>query len=68
MRTSLFIYCFYGSLIGAVGVILGLYIVLWGKARDNTVEEEKTEKLQIGDLEKTGSSNDLEEPLLSDKS
>ncbi|KAJ0031613.1 hypothetical protein Pint_14281 [Pistacia integerrima] len=56
-----------GSLIGAVGVILGLYIVLWGKARDNNVEEDKNEKLQIEDSEKTRYSNDLGEPLLSDK-
>ncbi|KAE8665321.1 WAT1-related protein [Hibiscus syriacus] len=41
-----------GSLIGAVGVIGGLYIVLWGKAEDFQVKE----------------TDPIEEPLLSDES
>ncbi|KAE8665324.1 WAT1-related protein [Hibiscus syriacus] len=41
-----------GSLIGAVGVIGGLYIVLWGKAEDYQVKE----------------TDPIEEPLLSDES
>ncbi|XP_044471316.1 WAT1-related protein At4g30420 [Mangifera indica] len=55
-----------GSLIGAVGVILGLYIVLWGKAKDNTGEKEgKEENLQIDvSSERARYNNDLEEPLL----
>ncbi|MFQ6662303.1 hypothetical protein Gotur_030169 [Gossypium turneri] len=53
-----------GSLIGAVGVIGGLYAVLWGKAKDCQVmnKETDTESLQ------TNYKLDLEEPLLSDKS
>ncbi|TYH14988.1 hypothetical protein ES288_A05G008400v1 [Gossypium darwinii] len=53
-----------GSLIGAVGVIGGLYVVLWGKAKDCQVmnKETDTESLQ------TNYKPDLEEPLLSDKS
>ncbi|KAA3490732.1 WAT1-related protein [Gossypium australe] len=52
-----------GSLIGAVGVIGGLYVVLWGKAKDCQVmnKETDTESLQ------TNYKLDLEEPLLSDK-
>ncbi|KAI8565784.1 hypothetical protein RHMOL_Rhmol03G0288600 [Rhododendron molle] len=34
-----------GSLIGAVGVIVGLYVVLWGKAQDH--EELKTDTVSI---------------------
>ncbi|KAK6235967.1 hypothetical protein SCA6_011304, partial [Theobroma cacao] len=68
-----------GSLVGAFAVIIGLYIVLWGKAKD--VEEIKegmdpkplnnqTKIVQVimdESSEKT-SKIDLEEPLLSDKS
>lgn len=70
MKFSLFFYIlFCGSLIGAVGVILGLYIVLWGKAKDNTGEKEgKEENLQIDvSSERARYNNDLEEPLLPDK-
>ncbi|OAY32062.1 WAT1-related protein At4g28040 [Manihot esculenta] len=70
-----------GSLIGALAVIIGLYVVLWGKAID--FEERKTEmheKLQEDEsrtvevivdesLEnKNGKVDDLKEPLLSLKS
>ncbi|CAL5328417.1 unnamed protein product [Camellia sinensis] len=70
-----------GSLIGGVGVILGLYIVLWGKAkdlqeskveRDSKLENDQTKIVQIlvDESEERMSSIkiDLEEPLLSDKS
>ncbi|KAJ0031612.1 hypothetical protein Pint_14282 [Pistacia integerrima] len=52
-----------GSLLGACGVILGLYIVLWGKAKDfeEIRKEEHSEK-------KSSCKIDLEEPLLSEKS
>ncbi|KAE8056121.1 hypothetical protein FH972_012916 [Carpinus fangiana] len=69
-----------GSLIGAIGVIAGLYVVLWGKAKD-LVEINGEKKLQNGETmarnvsiliddssEKTSCEIDLEEPLLSDKS
>lgn len=69
------IYC--GSLIGAAAVIFGLYIVLWGKAKDLMKEDEKVDpKLEI-DRRQTvkitieecrGVKPGLEEPLLSDKS
>lgn len=51
-----------GSLIGAIGVIIGLYIVLWGKAeevvdiKENIVPKSMEVKI------------DLEEPLLPDDS
>ncbi|KAI8018476.1 WAT1-related protein [Camellia lanceoleosa] len=70
-----------GSLIGGVGVILGLYVVLWGKAkdlqeskveRDPKLENDQTKIVQIlvDESEERMSSIkiDLEEPLLSDKS
>ncbi|KAM7268422.1 hypothetical protein ACFE04_010588 [Oxalis oulophora] len=49
-----------GSLIGAVGVVIGLYIVLWGKARDyvrNEIEDEHR-------CSQKKSTSDLEESLL----
>ncbi|CAN1223408.1 WAT1-related protein At4g30420 [Linum grandiflorum] len=45
-------------LIGAVLVIMGLYVVLWGKAKD--MKESKNDKENI-------STNDLEEPFLCNK-
>ncbi|XP_059460156.1 WAT1-related protein At4g30420-like [Corylus avellana] len=69
-----------GSLIGAIGVIAGLYVVLWGKAKD-LVEIKGEKKLQNDEAmarnvnilmddssEKTSCEHDLEEPLLTDKS
>ncbi|CAM8959952.1 hypothetical protein QQ045_004727 [Rhodiola kirilowii] len=66
-----------GSLVGALAVIAGLYIVLWGKARDyvdikgdkDSVPETGEEAVQIlieESVENTGidSKTDLEEPLL----
>lgn len=55
-----------GSLIGAVGVIAGLYIVLWGKAKE--VEEVKQEAPQSNLQGDETSRLDLQEPLLSEKS
>ena len=67
-------------MIGAIGVIAGLYVVLWGKAKD-LVQINGEKKLQTGEAmarnvniliddssEKTSCKIDLEEPLLSDKS
>ncbi|XP_057416507.1 WAT1-related protein At4g28040-like [Lotus japonicus] len=52
-----------GSLVGAVGVITGLYIVLWGKAKE--FEEIKQEVLQSNmQGDEISSQVDLEEPLL----
>ncbi|XP_030535640.1 WAT1-related protein At4g30420-like [Rhodamnia argentea] len=69
-----------GSLAGAIGVVAGLYFVLWGKAKDHVEINEETEPiLQIdrartvkpsadgSSLEKPSSCKcDLSEPLLSD--
>ncbi|XVE71733.1 hypothetical protein DITRI_Ditri10aG0175400 [Diplodiscus trichospermus] len=64
-----------GSLIGAVGVIGGLYVVLWGKAEDYQVmnkerdpESQNDRKSTIKEALQTSYRLDLEEPLLSDKS
>ncbi|XP_022135033.1 WAT1-related protein At4g28040-like [Momordica charantia] len=52
-----------GSLLGAVGVIIGLYIVLWGKAKD--VEEIKQDVIDDSFVKNDDySRNDLEQPLL----
>jgi S-ribosylhomocysteine lyase LuxS involved in autoinducer biosynthesis len=65
------------SLIGAIGVIIGLYIVLWGKAEDVVDVKEKinpksvaneTEEVTFSNNESCGEANckiDLEEPLLT---
>ncbi|CAL0307051.1 unnamed protein product [Lupinus luteus] len=55
-----------GSLVGAIGVIAGLYIVLWGKAKE--IEEIKQEKQPNLQDDKISSTIDLEEPLLSENS
>ncbi|XP_059638196.1 WAT1-related protein At4g30420 [Cornus florida] len=55
-----------GSLVGGVCVIGGLYVVLWGKAKD--IEELKVEKdVKSGNVKilMDESKIDLEEPLLS---
>ncbi|XP_030935002.1 WAT1-related protein At4g30420-like isoform X1 [Quercus lobata] len=66
-----------GSLLGAFAVIIGLYVVLWGKAEDlKEIKQEAVPKLQhdqekMGQVlinessEKKNSKVDLEEPLLS---
>lgn len=65
------------SVVGAFGVIIGLYVVLWGKAQDlRDVKMDKNPKLQNCDqsptvdesLDKTSCKIDLEEPLLSNNS
>ncbi|XP_024034118.1 WAT1-related protein At4g30420 isoform X2 [Citrus clementina] len=71
---------FMGSLIGAFAVIIGLYVVLWGKAEDLEEIEHKTDTKLQNDQTRTvqvvieepsvkkSYKNNLEEPLLSDKS
>ncbi|KDP38761.1 hypothetical protein JCGZ_04114 [Jatropha curcas] len=65
-----------GSFIGAVGVIIGLYVVLWGKAKDLIEDppQEKDPKLEIHQMAtnmlideavQETSKADNEEPLLS---
>lgn len=61
-------------------MIVGLYVVLWGKAKDLQVEIDEEKKLQNDETrnivniliddssKKTSCKIDLEEPLLSDKS
>ncbi|XP_057415204.1 WAT1-related protein At4g28040-like [Lotus japonicus] len=52
-----------GSLVGAVGVITGLYIVLWGKAKEfDEIKQEVLPSNMQGD--EISSRVDLEEPLL----
>lgn len=63
-----------GSMLGAIAVIFGLYIVLWGKAKDHLInsdvekkpEEEKINCTIIIDesADKLSCRIDLEEPLL----
>ncbi|KAL5773033.1 hypothetical protein ACOSP7_012650 [Xanthoceras sorbifolium] len=72
-----------GSLMGACAVIIGLYIVLWGKAKDVKEIREGTDPLMLqndqtcrvvqvsveeSNSEKKSCNDHLEEPLLSDKS
>ncbi|KAK7834559.1 WAT1-related protein At4g30420 [Quercus suber] len=66
-----------GSLIGGVGVIIGLYAVLWGKAKDlveikenanfQTDEASTVKTSDVDTSEKTSWKIDLEKPLLTDK-
>lgn len=48
------------SVTGGVAVIIGLYIVLWGKAKDNSGEMKEEEDIKILDPQIL----DLEESLL----
>ncbi|GMI81132.1 Usually multiple acids move in and out Transporters 34 [Hibiscus trionum] len=57
-----------GSLIGAVGVIGGLYVVLWGKAEDYQVLNKETDPESLNGQISTTNTSPIEEPLLSDKS
>ncbi|XP_057967106.1 WAT1-related protein At4g30420-like isoform X2 [Malania oleifera] len=69
-----------GGVAGSFAVIIGLYVVLWGKARDiDEIEVEKDPKLQNDQsgmvkvsmdesLDKINCKSDLEQPFLSDKS
>ncbi|KAF7838097.1 WAT1-related protein [Senna tora] len=55
-----------GSLIGAFGVITGLYIVLWGKAKETEgIKGEAKPNVQDDEIH---CKIDLEEPLLAEKS
>ncbi|XVE98669.1 hypothetical protein REPUB_Repub03eG0127300 [Reevesia pubescens] len=67
-----------GSLVGAFAVIIGLYTVLWGKAKDlEEIKQDmdpkllnnlaKTVQVIIDESSETNNIIDLEEPLLSDK-
>ena len=65
------------SLIGGVSVIIGLYAVLWGKAKDlveikenanfQTDEASTVKTSEVDTSEKTSWKIDLEKPLLTDK-
>ncbi|XP_058745205.1 WAT1-related protein At4g30420-like [Vicia villosa] len=68
-----------GSLIGAIGVIIGLYIVLWGKAEEVInvkekidpklmVDETKEVEIVINDLVEINCKIDLEKSNLDDES
>ncbi|KAF7838096.1 WAT1-related protein [Senna tora] len=51
-----------GRLIGALGVIVGLYVVLWGKAKEaEEIKGEEQPKLQNNEI---NCEIDLEEPLI----
>lgn len=60
------------SLVGAIAVTMGLYIVLWGKAKEHEVKEETTDQVKkqnddqliVCDYDKI----DLEDPLLNKQS
>ncbi|XP_008223640.2 PREDICTED: WAT1-related protein At4g30420 [Prunus mume] len=68
-----------GSLVGAIAVIIGLYIVIWGKAKDPKKMKQEVDSEQPSDQprtievfiddssEKTSCKIDLEEPLLPQK-
>ncbi|XP_051143242.1 WAT1-related protein At4g30420-like [Andrographis paniculata] len=61
-----------GGLMGGLVVILGLYIVLWGKAKENTAtdgEEDDIAQLKSDetDILEYAVTIDLEEPFLSEK-
>ncbi|CAL8990873.1 unnamed protein product [Prunus brigantina] len=68
-----------GSLVGAIAVIIGLYVVLWGKAKDLQKMKQEVDSEQPSDdpkmievfiddsSEKTSCKIDLEEPLLPQK-
>lgn len=59
-------------MIGAVGIVIGLYVVLWGKAKDlEELKEEQEKKLmisqtdQIKTIQVVVDESSIEEPLLS---
>ncbi|XP_047943702.1 WAT1-related protein At4g30420-like [Salvia hispanica] len=57
-----------GSLTGGLAVIIGLYVVLWGKAKDHEqIKEEDTKKQNnVNGQNEAIHSDDLEQPLLCD--
>ncbi|KAK9705777.1 hypothetical protein RND81_07G080900 [Saponaria officinalis] len=55
-----------GSLLGALGVIIGLYIVLWGKAREMKGTNPSVEGHQVQTMQDDmPREEDLEQPLLT---
>lgn len=72
-------YATFYSAVGAVTVILGLYTVLWGKAKDiggmnaekhlstQNVDSKIVSVIIDGSVDRTRCKTDLEEPLLLDK-
>ncbi|XP_024929093.3 WAT1-related protein At4g30420-like isoform X4 [Ziziphus jujuba] len=61
-----------GGLVGAIGVIIGLYILLWGKAEGAVETKKETDHPKLQNevdeediLKKTSHKIDLEEPFLS---
>ncbi|XP_042063007.1 WAT1-related protein At4g30420-like [Salvia splendens] len=56
-----------GSVTGGVAVIIGLYIVLWGKAKDNSSSTEEMIKKTLDPQICESCKIDLEEPLLPEK-
>ncbi|XP_073012409.1 WAT1-related protein At4g30420-like [Typha latifolia] len=61
-----------GSLIGSIAVIVGLYAVLWGKAKDleaktkpNAIDELPTTATRVADAQNVNRDADMKEPLLS---
>ncbi|KAL4035372.1 hypothetical protein IC575_004056 [Cucumis melo] len=63
--SSLFLHeqLYMGSLMGAIAVIIGLYIVLWGKAKD--VEDMKRRRGE--EVDDSSEKKDIEQPLLCDE-
>ncbi|KAH9603277.1 hypothetical protein KSS87_001152 [Heliosperma pusillum] len=61
-----------GSLLGGVTVIIGLYVVLWGKGKEMkptlVASEIEDSSIKTVDQEKICCPIDLEQPLLSDSS
>ncbi|XP_020268223.1 WAT1-related protein At4g30420-like isoform X2 [Asparagus officinalis] len=55
---------YFGSLVGAVAVIMGLYVVLWGKAKDC---EDSTRMPLTTDGSSNSSVTNIKEPLLNSK-
>ncbi|KAJ8438803.1 hypothetical protein Cgig2_023837 [Carnegiea gigantea] len=56
-----------GSLLGAVGVAIGLYVFLWGKAQEMK-EKKEVEPPITATSDNTSCIVDLEQPLLTDNS
>ncbi|XP_071689246.1 WAT1-related protein At4g30420-like [Rutidosis leptorrhynchoides] len=60
-----------GSVVGAVGIVIGLYVVLWGKAKDLEELKEQQKKMmmsqkdQIKNIQVLVEEYNIEEPLLS---
>ena len=59
--------CLVISVTGGVAVIIGLYIVLWGKSKDNNSSTEEMIKKTLDPQICESCKIDLEEPLLPEK-